>query len=129
MTGQDIYIMASAFLYERDSEDGDSKHFAVPFLNILLQEALPTENSIRRFNGREILKAAPLITTLTAVIPYDDEITRVALPYGLAAQYYQEAPDNFQAENYRSKYLAALQDAAKVNFVQSDYKPFGEGDF
>ena len=129
MKGQDIYIMASAFLYEQDGEDTESKRFALPFLNILLQEALPTENSIRKFKGREILKAAPLITALTAEIPYDDEITRVALPYGLAAQYYQEAPDNFQAENYRSKYLAALQDAAKFNFAQSDYRPFGEGDF
>ncbi len=129
MKGQDIYIMASAFLYEQDGEDTESKHFALPFLNILLQEALPTENSIRKFKGLAPLTEAPFIKNLDEEIPYDNEIMRVALPYGLAAQYYQEAPDNFQAENYRSKYLAALQDAAKFNFAQSDYRPFGEGDF
>ena len=55
MTGQDIFEMASAFLYERDNEDPDSKEFALQFLNVLLEDALPVENSIRRYKGKRSL--------------------------------------------------------------------------
>lgn len=117
MTAKDIYILASSFLYERDGEDADSKSFSLGFLNILLQESLETENSIRLFNGQEPLMSAPLIATMDDAINYSDEITRVALPYGLAAQFFQEAMDNFQAENYRAKYISALNSARKLTFT------------
>lgn len=74
-------------------------------------------NTIRVFNGEEPLKQAPVITSLDETIAYADAITRVALPYGVAAQFFQEALDNFQAENYRAKYIAALNDARKLAFV------------
>lgn len=115
MTGQDIYELASSFLYEVDGEDADSKKFAVGFLNILLQETINCENSMRLFRDLEPLDEAPFIKSLTEEIPYQPELTRVALPYGLASWYFQEAMDNFQAENYRSKYLAAVTDASKIN--------------
>lgn len=115
MTAQKIYELASSFLYEIDDEDADSKKFAVGFLNILLMETFPCENSIREFRGLEPLKEPPIISSLDEDIPYQPELTRVALPYGLASWYFQEGMDNFQAENYRSKYLAAVMDASKIN--------------
>ena len=115
MTAQKIYELASSFLYEIDDEDADSKKFAVGFLNILLMETFPCENSIREFRGLEPLIEPPMISSLDEDIPYQPEITRVALPYGLASWYFQEGMDNFQAENYRSKYLAAVMDASKIN--------------
>lgn len=128
MKAQDIYVMASAFLYEREGEDADNRHFALPFLNLLLQEALPTENSIRAFEGRPLLAQAPFLTALGEEVPYADGLTRAALPYGLAAQFFQEAMDNAQAENYRGKYIAALDEARRFSFVESGYGPYGEGD-
>ena len=116
MTGKDIYILASSFLYEKDGEDADSKTFSVGFLNILLQEALDVENSIRAYEERELLKSAPMLKTLDEEIEYADSITRAALPYGVAAQFFQEAMDNFQAENYRAKYISALNSARKITF-------------
>lgn len=115
MTAQKIYELASSFLYEIDDEDADSKKFAVGFLNILLMETFPCENSIREFRGLEPLKEPPMISSLDEDIPYQPELTRVALPYGVASWYFQEGMDNFQAENYRSKYLAAVMDASKIN--------------
>ena len=115
MTAQKIYELASSFLYEIDDEDADSKRFAVGFLNILLMETFPCENSIREFRGLEPLKEPSMISSLDEDIPYQPELTRVALPYGLASWYFQEGMDNFQAENYRSKYLAAVMDASKIN--------------
>lgn len=117
MTGQEIYETASAFLYEADNEDAESKRYSVPFLNLLLQECLETENSIRISEGLEPLEAAQKITSLDENIIYADSITRVALPYGVAAQFFQEAMDNFQAENYRAKYIAALNEARRLVFV------------
>ena len=117
MTGQEISELASSFLYEADGEDQESKKYSVGFLNILLQEALDTENSIRQHEGRETLKTAPYLKTLDETIDYHDSITRAALPYGVAAQFFQEAMDNFQAENYRAKYIAALNAVRKGVFV------------
>ena len=118
MTGQQIYEIASSFLYERDNEDIDSKEFAVGFLNILLQEALPYENSIRAWNDQGELKKAQYLTSLNEEIEYDDAIVRTAFPYGLASWYFQEAMDNFQAENYRNKYISALTDAQKYKLTK-----------
>lgn len=115
MTAQEIYEIASSFLYEIDGEDADSKRFSVGFINILLQEALDTENSIRVFNGAEKLERAPYIKSLDEEIPYDDAIIRAALPYGVASFFFQEAMNNFQAENYRGKFISALNDAQKFN--------------
>ena len=53
MTGQQIYELASSFLYEIDGEDEDSKRFAVGFINILLQECLNCENSMRLSGGKK----------------------------------------------------------------------------
>lgn len=114
MTAQQIYEMASSFLYEADGDDAESKDFSIGFLNVLLQEALETENSIRRFKETTELTEAPYLTALTDTINYDGAITRGALPYGLASFYYQEAMDNFQAENYRGKFVAALNAANKA---------------
>ena len=89
MTAQQIYEMASSFLYEADGDDAESKDFSIGFLNVLLQEALETENSIRRFKETTELTEAPYLTALTDTINYDGAITRGALPYGLAAFYFQ----------------------------------------
>lgn len=113
MTGKALYILASSTLYEGENEDLDSKKFSVPFLNILLQEALNVENSIREAEGAELLGQAPLLQSLDDDIPYHDEVVRVAFPYGLAWQYRQEAMDNYWATIYRNLYTEALQNATK----------------
>lgn len=116
MTGQDVYEMASAMLYERDNEDPDSKEFAIPFLNLLLEDALPVENSIRRFKGEAELDSAPLLQNLDETIPYSASITRGALPYGLAAYFFEESGDNYRGNLYRNLYEKGLAKASKYNF-------------
>ncbi len=118
MTGKDLYILASSTLYEGENDDLDSKKFSVPFLNILLQEALPVENSIRKAEGAELLGCAPLLSSLDEEIPYHDSILRTALPYGLAWQYRVEAMDNYWAAVYRNLFETALQSVAVFNWVE-----------
>lgn len=128
MTGLEIYKAASAYLYERDNEDEESKEFSVPFLNTLLMESLPYENSIRLNRGEKELDNAPLIASLEEEIAYHDEITRVALPYGLAALFFAENLDNYRGNLYRAQYLSALGDAVRItpNTVIDVYPVDGE---
>lgn len=115
MTGQDIYEIASSMIYERSGEDADSQEFSVPFLNITLQECLDVENSIRRYKGRAVLIEAPYITALSETIDYDGAITRVAMPYALASHFYREAMDNYNSQDFRARFISALNDARKHN--------------
>lgn len=117
MTAKDIYALACSFLYEKPGQDAVGQGFYLGFLNLLLAEALPAENSIRLRNGLEPLPAAPMLLAEADRVDYDDAIARVALPYGLASWFFQDIADNVQAENYRAKYIGALRDASKARFV------------
>lgn len=118
MTGFDIYTNASATLFIDTGKNVKDEQFTVRFLNILLQESLPYENNLREFNGEDKLTAAPVLTNLDESIPYHDEITRLAFPYGLAALYQQEELDAYQASTYRQQYLMALNDTKKGIWVE-----------
>lgn len=112
-TVADIYVLASSLIYEASGEDADSQKFSIPILNILLQECLPAENSIREFNGDDLLTEAPWVTAQDDEIEYDGALTRVALPYGLAWRYFVEAMETYQADICRAKYEDARNKAAK----------------
>ena len=85
-----------------------------PLLDSLLVEALPYENAIRAQRGDEELTSAPEITTIdSTVLDWDDRITRVALPWGLAAALLFD-DENRKAESvmFRNEFVSALEDAA-----------------
>ena len=113
MTGQEIFKRASAYIYEQPGDAEDSQQFAVDFLNVLLIEALPYENSIRRYEGKEELAEAPQIMSLDEDIPYHAAITGLAFPYGLASPLFEEDLDNYRGQMYRNRYIQALYDAQK----------------
>lgn len=110
MTGQDIYTLASAILWEGDNEDTDSKKFTVQFLNHLLPEALGAENSLRKREGLEKLETAPLIHSLEEIIPYRDKLCRTALVYGLCWHYFENLQNNYQSELYRGLFVSSLEE-------------------
>ena len=111
MTGQDIYVLASAILWEGDNEDTDAKKFTVQFLNHLLPEALSTENSLRRREGLPEIKTAPMIRTLEETVPYRDRLCRTALVYGLCWHYFENVGNNYRSELYRNLFISALDEA------------------
>ena len=114
MTAQQIYELASSFLYERDGDDADSKRFCLGYLNIMLQETLDIENSIRRSRGQAELEDAPYLVSLSDDVPYNGALTRVAFPYGMAYYFYKEGMDNYTAAEYKASYVDACSRAAKV---------------
>lgn len=108
MTAREIVAMAVSFVGQTVEESGDLVQLSVGWLNVALQEVLPTENGIRRNKRREELAAAPLVTDMDTVIDYDDVLCRQALPYYLACCYLQDDDQDARAVTYYNRYVDAL---------------------
>lgn len=109
-----IYTLALAKIIEAPGTDVDFDSYSPTLLDSLLVEALPYENAIRAQRGDEELTGAPEITTIdSTVLDWDDRITRVALPWGLAAALLFD-DENRKAESvmFRNEFVSALEDAA-----------------
>ena len=77
-------------------------------------EALPYENAIRAQRGDAELTSTPEVTAIdSTALDWDDRITRVALPWGLAAALLFD-DENRKAESvmFRNEFVSALEDAA-----------------
>ena len=118
-----IYQAALGLTFTKEANAQDFKVFFLGFLNILCQEALPYENSARRAAGVPELDRAPLFTGFGEVVPYEDAIVRVALPYGVASWFFQDDMDDWRYKEMRGRFIAALQDAGMAEFgaVEADY--------
>lgn len=101
-------------LIGKPSENPELEEYSLLWLNLLLEESLPYENSILHAEGKTELGQSPKLTSLTEEIPYHDAITRVALPYGIAAFCWIDDDRMNESELLRAKYLSALHDAAKL---------------
>ena len=113
-TVRKIFDLAAAILFTSKGGDTDYDTYSPLLLERLLIEALPYENAIRAQRGDEELTSAPEITTIdSTVLDWDDRITRVALPWGLAAALLFD-DENRKAESvmFRNEFVSALEDAA-----------------
>ena len=108
-TVKDVYVLAAALVGDHENDDEDEKDFAVPYMNILLQEALNCENSIRLAHGEPVLGAAPVVEDIENGLVYHDQLVRAAFPYGLAWQYQQEAGNLSLAAQYRNMFIEAVE--------------------
>ena len=109
-----IYTLALAKIIEAPGTDVDYDSYSPPLLDSLLVEAFPYENAIRAQRGDEELTSVPEVTTIdSTVLDWDDRITRVALPWGLAAALLFD-DENRKAESvmFRNEFVSALEDAA-----------------
>ena len=129
MTGEEIYEIALSFVFERKREDKDYLDFFPLFLNTTMQEALPYENMIRRKSGKVARALAPRITAeqMNEEIDFSEELCRVALPYGVAAYYWQDEGDSYRAADYRQRFIIALGEAVGGGYVHDieDAYPYG----
>lgn len=109
-----IYTLALAKIIEAPGTDVDFDSYSPTLLDSLLVEALPYENAIRAQRGDAELTGAPEITAIdSTVLDWDDRITRVALPWGLAAALLFD-DENRKAESvmFRNEFVSVLEDAA-----------------
>ena len=114
MTAEKVYELALAVVFERKGGDEDYLYHFPNFLNLCMQEALPYENIIRRKSGKVALSVAPMITSedMERELDFSEALCRVALPYGVASFYCQDDGDNYRAQDYRNRFIIALEEAA-----------------
>lgn len=115
MTGREIFALGYGMIpmTAEDVEDYDDVT-VTGWLNVLLAEALDTENSIRAFEGREPLAQAPVLAGPDDPVPYADSICRRALPYGLAAWLWTDEDEEYRVQDYRGRYVSGLSECAKA---------------
>lgn len=113
-TIKSIYTLALAKIIEAPGTDVDFDSYSPTLLDSLLVEALPYENAIRAQRGDAELTSTPEVTAIdSTALDWDDRITRVALPWGLAAALLFD-DENRKAESvmFRNEFVSALEDAA-----------------
>ena len=109
-----IYTLALAKIIEAPGTDVDFDSYSPTLLDSLLVEAMPYENAIRAQRGGAELTSTPEVTAIdSTALDWDDRITRVALPWGLAGALLFD-DENRKAESvmFRNEFVSALEDAA-----------------
>lgn len=98
------------------ADSDDLAPFVPGMLNVLLEEALPYENALRRFEGKAELSAAPKVTseTMDQEIDYHEVLLRIALPYGLAADFYRDDENYAVMDDFRGRFVTALNDSIRT---------------
>ena len=120
MKAYDIYKKTLALMFEVEGEDKAFEKNFCAILSAVAAESLPYENSIRRAEGREEIKTAPVISDMEDELPMSDEICSVALPFGVAAYFYQDDGENYNSSIYRERFINALYEAKKCFFTDID---------
>lgn len=114
MTGTQIHTLALSYLTETPSESSVSEEMILGWINVLIGESLPYENSVREFEERAPLTLPPYLSALSDQVDYCDGIARLAIPYGLASFLFSDDDNEFRAQDFRGRYLSALNDAKKL---------------
>lgn len=112
MKAETVYKLACAIMFEKTGLDPDFQTFFPSLATMLLQEALPYENARRQTLGQPVLQKAPDVESMEDDIPCCDLICRVALPYGMAAYYFQDEMNDYRSQDFRGRYILALREAA-----------------
>lgn len=110
MTVHDIIRIAFANEYESFENDTEAAESSIDILNLLLADCYEAEQYSREIKGDTLLTAIPVVSEMDDVVPYNDILTRTALPYGIEWKFCEQNLDA-RAEQYRARYLQAKQSA------------------
>lgn len=105
MTGEQLLKRAAALISETDTED--YKEIALIQINILLDETWKQNNRMRKAAGLDEMGRADL-ESLGAEIPWEEELVRNALPWGLAAKLFFEEDDNARLSMFNEEFANRL---------------------
>lgn len=117
MTANQLYRTTLAIMSENESNASSYTEFVIPNINVLLSELFDTENSLRATNGDVLLIEIPEIITLTDVIPYNEQICRTVMPYGLATYLALGDDEYSKAGFYDSRYQTSKLKYSRANYV------------
>jgi hypothetical protein len=86
------------------------------FLNTTLRDCLSVQNSILVSRGDEPYSYAPIFTDddFGEIVPYEEALTRTAIPYAIASYYFQDENNPQMVYEYRARYVNTANEAAKA---------------
>lgn len=117
MTGEELLKRAGALIGETEMED--YRAIALTHINIMLDDTWKQNNRMRVYAGKEELKTRPQLGGLGEEIPFEEEMVREAMPYGLAALLYFDEEDNSRLSMFKEEYANRLT-ACDKNVVVMD---------
>lgn len=106
MTGEQLLKRAAALISETDTED--YKEIALIQINILLDETWKQNNRMRKAAGKDEMTARVDLESLGEEIPWEEELVRSALPWGLAAKLFFEEDDNARLSMFNEEFANRL---------------------
>ena len=117
MTANELYELGLSLLPAHVGEDDSLRRYIVGWLNLAMRETFHVENSIRAYRSdpeRPILDKVPKLLTIEDVVPYSDELVEYAFPYFLASLMCKDDDDAYWAQDYRSRYIVAVNEATRL---------------
>ena len=110
MTGNEIYFAALGLLGESSSSAGDyDEEVVLQKINIMLPEVYPYNQNIRESQGLEKMKECPFLAALSEEVPFESNIVRMALPYGLASKLAYDDDEAGKASYFNGMMATVLQ--------------------
>lgn len=107
MTVYELLGTAAALFFE--TEPTAYQEVALPFVNMVLAECFEANNRLRRRAGKEELSELPVMSDLQETLPYEEELVRLVLPYGLAAKLIYDEQDSARLNYFLSEYSQRLE--------------------
>lgn len=122
MTGTELLTMAIGLFGETDTTPYAAT--ALPWINFVITETFDVANRRLAYAKLDPLLTVPLMTSLDDPLPYDDTLTLLAFPYGLATHLFRNDENDYAMLNaLEQKYAQAVNkcDRAKCEIVKSKY--------
>ena len=124
-TVQELYDLAKATMFEKPTSK-DYDNYIIPWLNVLLQENFTLNNHLRLKHDEDELEDCPWMENMTDEVPYEVEMCREILPYGLAANFFID--DDLSKydilhryyENMQSKYSWGVEEKIEDTYGGMD---------
>lgn len=124
-TVQELYDLAKATMFEKPTSK-DYDNYIIPWLNVLLQENFNLNNHLRLKHDEDELDECPWMENMTDEVPYEVEMCREILPYGLAANFFID--DDLSKydilhryyENMQSKYSWGVEEKIEDTYGGMD---------
>lgn len=120
MKAEEILDMVMGLMFSEQSEKDEYRALFFPILNVILAECFRENNALRRKKGKESLTEIPVATDENTEIPYETELLRAMIPYGIAANLYSEDDENGITNVYREKYATMRAEIADARFEEAE---------
>lgn len=114
MTATELFQYVAEVMGQSVSNASTYNGIYLSNLNLILADTFKLENNNREYLGLAKLTTYPVITNTSEVIPYQDNIIRNVLVWGLARQFALSEDDTPKYNIYAQSYMLGYDSENKV---------------